>query len=259
MTSYQHTIEAALYKSPIKDDPNELYARVKSNRFLTIADVCRSAEERNKNAIVSASVMESVVKVFLDEMIYRLCDGFSIHTGAFSAAPKIRGVFHSPDEPFDPSRHRFLFEMHQGSDLRREIESVAVHIQGMAPGKAHVAQVVDAASQTTNDRLTPGNNLTVSGRNLKLVGPDEAVGVYFVCRNAAGDGTRVKVDAAALVINHPSKLIFIVPPLEEGVYHLEVVTQYGGNSKTVLKHPNTLLLDRLLTVTTTLPYERYQA
>jgi hypothetical protein len=246
MDKFQHIIEGELYDNPLTDDPNDLVARVKSNRSLRLVDICRSAAERNKDATMSAAAMESAVNIVFKEMIYRLCDGFSLNTGLFSAAPHIRGVFHSPDEPFDPARHRFLFEFQQGAELRKEIASVEVHIQGMAVSKAHIAQVVDVGSQTTNDRLTPGNNLRVAGREIKLAGSHADVGLYFVSQDAATFGDRIRVAPSAIVVNNPSELIFINPPFGGSTYHLEVVTQFTGSVR-LLKEPRTMVLDKLLT------------
>jgi hypothetical protein len=247
MDRFQHIIEGELYENPLTDDPNDFVARVKSNRSLRLADICKSAAERNKDATMSAAAMESAVNTVFDEMIYRLCDGFSINTGLFIAAPHIRGVFHSPDEQFDPTKHRFLFELQQGADLRKEIESVDVQIRGMAAGKAHIAQVFDVGSQTTNDQLTRGNNLRVNGREIKLAGEHTDVGIYFVSQDAGSFGTRIKVEPSAIVVNNPSELIFINPWFNEMTYHLEVVTQFSGTAR-LLNEPRSIVLERLLTV-----------
>ncbi|MDR1436500.1 MAG: DUF4469 domain-containing protein, partial [Candidatus Symbiothrix sp.] len=40
-----------------------------------------------------------MVNLWLREMAYRLCDGFSVNTGWFTAAVHIKGVFRSMDDP----------------------------------------------------------------------------------------------------------------------------------------------------------------
>jgi hypothetical protein len=45
------------------------------------------------------------VNHFFTEMIYQLCDGFSVNTGWFTVTAHIGGLFHSVKEIFDPKKH----------------------------------------------------------------------------------------------------------------------------------------------------------
>jgi hypothetical protein len=56
------------------------------------------------------------------------------------------------------------------------------------------------------------------------------------------------VDASDIVNNNPSELMIVIPMLAAGTYKVEVKTQFGGNSKQLLKEPRTALLDRVLSV-----------
>ncbi len=73
--------------------------------------------------------MEHTVNLFLKEMAYCLCDGFSINAGYFTAQTVIRGVFASANERFDPEKHSVLFDFQQGSLLRKELSNVEVDVQ----------------------------------------------------------------------------------------------------------------------------------
>jgi len=50
----------------------------------------------------------------------------------------------------------------------------------------------------------------------------------------------------AIVINNPSEIIILVPPLAAGKYKLEVTTQYAISS--LLREPRTIVFDKILTV-----------
>ena len=55
-------------------------------------------------------------------------------------------------------------------------------------------------------------------------------------------GTETKVTEDLWVTNDPSKLTFIIPAsLADGTYELKVTTQFGGNSKTLLKAPRSVM------------------
>jgi hypothetical protein len=107
-----------------------------------------------------------------------------------------------------------------------------------------IARVTDVKTGSVNDLLTPDRNLKISGYKLKIAGDDSANGVFFIDEN----GNRTQVDPTDIVSNNPSELMIIIPSLSQGTYHLEITTQYGGNTKTFLKEPRTTVFDRILTV-----------
>jgi hypothetical protein len=245
MSATLHKIKAWLYDNLLtQDNPNDYIARVHADRSLNVSDICESAVARG-GADVPAAAMEHAVNLFLKEMGYRLCDGFSVNTGWFTAGVHIRGVFDSPDENFDPKKHTLLFEFHQGATLRKELEQVGVDILGIAETGAVIAQVTDVKTGSINDMLTPDRNLKISGHKIKIAGDSETDGVYFVNQDTQ---QRSKVDVTDIVTNNPSEVIVVIPSLPAGTYYLEIVTQFVGHSKNLLKEPRTAAFDRILTV-----------
>jgi hypothetical protein len=238
-----HTIKAWLYENLLTDNKNAYTARVKAERSLSVRDLCASAVERG-GADIGAPAMEHAVDLFHKEMVYRLCDGFSVNTGWYHASIHIKGVFPSPTEPFDPGKHSVVVEFRQGVDLRKELGMVSVDIAGKAEAAFFITEVMDLRTGSVNDLVTPGRNAKISGRKLKVQGHDPSCGVYFV--NAA-DGARVKVDPVDIVENQHNHLLIITPPLSAGTYHIEVTTQYTSGPR-ALKAPRTTVFDRLLTV-----------
>ena len=243
MSKTRHTIKAYLYDNLLTPDPNDFTARVSSERSLSVADICHSAATRG-GADVSDAAMSHAVELFLKEMAYRLCDGFAVNTGYFTAVPVVRGVFLNPNETFDPQRHTLQFQFTQGELMRREIEDVEVKIMGVAETGLYIGQVEDMKSRTVNEVLTPGFNLRVTGTKLRVVGDKPGVGIF--CRETATN-TATKVDEGDIVINNPSELMIIIPALPAGTYQLEVTTQYSTGNK-LLKEVRSAVFDRPLTV-----------
>jgi hypothetical protein len=241
-----HKIRAYLYNNALtKETLNDYIARVSSERSLNISDICQSAVSRG-GADVSATSMEHSVNLFLKEMGYRLCDGFSINTGWFTAATHIRGVFNSPTETFHSEKHTVLFEFHQGALLRKELETVTVEILGVAETGIVIAQVTDIKTGSVNDIITPNRNLRISGHKLKIAGDETINGVCFINQDTQ---ERTRVDASDLVTNNPSELVIVTPALTQGTYKLEITTQYSNDKMHLLKVPRTGVFDRILTVT----------
>ena len=243
MSKTRHTIKAYLYDNLLTPDPNDFTARVSSERSLSVADICHSAATRG-GADVSDAAMSHAVELFLKEMAYRLCDGFAVNTGYFTAMPVVRGVFLNPNETFDPQRHTLQFQFTQGELMRREIEDVEVKFMGVAETGLYIGQVEDMKSRTVNEVLTPGFNLRVTGTKLRVVGDKPGVGIFF---RETATNTATKVDEGDIVVNNPSELMIIIPALPAGTYQLEVTTQYSMG-KQWLKEPRTSVFEKTLTV-----------
>ncbi|MDR0427715.1 MAG: DUF4469 domain-containing protein [Dysgonamonadaceae bacterium] len=247
MANILHRIKAYLYENPLtKENPNDLVARVDSEVSLTVKDIAESAALRG-GADISASAMEHATNLWLKEMAYRLCDGFSINTGWFTASVHIRGTFDSPLEHFNPDKHRVLFEFHQGSELRKELSTVTVEVLGLAEVGAVIAQVVDMKTGSVDDLLTPNGNLKITGQKIKVVGDEPGVGILF--RSMEDPDATYTVDPLDIVINNPSELMIVLPYLPPDSYKLEITTQYSGNKRQLLNQPRTAVFDRILNVT----------
>jgi len=237
-----HTIKAALYDNVLTPNTNDFMARVSSERSLNVKDVCRAAKTRG-GADISADAMEHAVNLFLKEMGYSLCDGFSINTGWFTASVSIKGVFDSPTEKFNAAKHTVMFDFKQGSLLRKELGAVTVNITGVADTSAYIAQATDVKTGSVNDMLTPGRNLRISGSKIKIDGENPENGVFFVNQETQ---ERTRVDITDVATNNPSEVMIIIPELAAGAYRLEIVTQYSSGKN--LKQPRKAAFDRVLTV-----------
>lgn len=243
METVQHKIQAYLYANLFSNDnPNDYIARTSSERSLNVKQICEAAVVRG-GADVSTAAMEHAVELFLKEMAYQLCDGFSVNTGYFTGNTVIRGVFDSPREKFNANKHNILFQFHQGEKLRAEIPHVEVDIMGIVDNITLIQQVTDVKTGSVNDVITTERNLKIVGNKLKVTGDNVANGVFFIDQ---ATGERVKVDASEMVVNNPSELIVVVPALSQGAYLLEVVTQYAGTN--VLKAPRIATFKKELTV-----------
>ena len=242
MTNILHRIKATLFLNWLTDDPNDYSARVVSERSLSISEICSSAVNRG-GAATTAEAMEHNVNLFLKEMGYQLCDGYSVNAGYFTATTLIKGVFNSPTETFNAQKHSIQFLFNQGETLRKELANVQVDITGVSDSSITVAQVTDVKTGSVNDLLTPNRNLKIKGYKLKLAGENPNVGVYFVNQST---NERTKVAADDIVTNNPSELVIVTPELAPGTYTLEVTSQFTNSN--LLKDPRTSVFEKILTV-----------
>jgi hypothetical protein len=243
MATILHRIRAILIPNLLTKDPDDFYAKVISERTLSIDDICDSAVGRG-NAPTTKEAMKINVELFLKEMGYLLKDGYSVNTGYFTVTPYIKGVFKSIKDKFDRVRHSLYFLFGQGEILRKESSEVEVEITGVGEAGIVIVEVVDVKTGSVNDRITPDRNLRIKGSKLKLAGENPNVGVYFV--NEA-TGETVKVEADEIVDNKPSGLMVVVPQLKAGLYLVQVTTQFSSGSA-LLKEPRTVTFDKTLNV-----------
>ena len=241
---FLHKLKVYLFPNQLTEDPNDLSARVSSERTLDVKNICRQAVTRG-GASTSAETMEHNVNLFHKEMAYQLANGMAVNTGYYTAVAKVTGVFNKVNESFDPEKHQVSFQFNQGSILRKEIPYIEVEVMGLADTALFIDQVTDVKTGSVNDLLTPNRNLRIGGTKLKVVGEKPEVGVYFVNQ---GTQVRTKVDESDFVTNNPSELIIVTPALPKGEYLLEVTTQFSGNTKIFLREARTAVLDKVLTV-----------
>ncbi len=240
----QHKIRAYLYDNVLtKNNPNDYTARTVSERSLNVKQICETAVSRG-GADMTAAAMEHAAELFLKEMAYQLCDGYSINTGYFTAGTQIRGKFDSLDETFDSKKHSLIFSFNQGKKLKSEIPNIGIDILGIANAISSISQITDIKTGSINDLMTPNRNLKIRGTKIKISGNDTTNGIFFV--NATSN-ERIKAQTDDIVVNKPSELIIIIPDLPKGNYYLEVATQYTG-SKILLKKARAIQFDKILRI-----------
>lgn len=240
----QHKIKAKLHNNVLTENPDDFIAKVISDKSLDIKDIALSAEQRG-GANVSAEAMEHSVNLWFKEMAYQLCDGFSVNTGWFMAAPKIKGVFSSPTESFTIGKHSISFDIKQGQLLRQELENIEIEILGVADSSAAIMQVKDIKTGNINSIITPNHNLFINGNKIKIAGESEHNGVWFI--NSQTE-ERIKVDSSDIIGNNPSELLILMPGLPAGTYTLEVITQFSATNGKLVKEPRAAIFGKLLTV-----------
>jgi hypothetical protein len=148
MEAILHRIKAWLFPNALTtEDPNDFTARVSSEKSLNVRQVCETAVARG-GADVSAAAMNHSVELWLKEMAYQLCDGFSINCGWFTVSVHIKGVFNSPNGHYRPEKHAVSFEFHQGATLRKLIASIVVDILGVADSGSHCRRLYFGSNDT---------------------------------------------------------------------------------------------------------------
>ncbi|GHU02175.1 hypothetical protein FACS1894147_03500 [Spirochaetia bacterium] len=236
-----HKLEAFLYPNYLGKGDGEFVARAKAEAPLYIKDYCASAKIRG-GFIGKVDDLEEYANLILNEAVYQLLDGFSVHFGDFfSLHCRIGGTYHGERDKIDPENIQITFRAHK--HLKDLLTHVVVQNEGLAGTGAFIDEIVDVYTNTLNSALTPGQMLHIMGHKIKTEGEGEAVGVWFINQDAGKQRTKV---SGNLGINKGTEVMVMIPPLVPGTYKLEIVTGFSGS--TALKEPRTIAAEPLLQV-----------
>jgi hypothetical protein len=112
-----HRIRVKLHRSNLPRARGAYYARPANEAALSVEKVAAVLKNRGRFTGSYPDVVQHV-RLFFEEMAYQLCDGYAVNTGWFLVQPVIGGLFETPDEGFDPKKHRVRFRFRAGPRLR---------------------------------------------------------------------------------------------------------------------------------------------
>ena len=116
--------------------------------------------------------------------------------------------------------------MTAGTLLRDAVTKVKCEKTEAAGTDPYITEVTDIVSGKTNEVLTKGGVVQITGSRLKFDAKDTAQGIFFVPETGA------PVRASVIAENKPARLMAIIPAdLAAGTYYIEVRTKIIGSSQ----------------------------
>ncbi|WP_455639576.1 DUF4469 domain-containing protein [Parabacteroides sp.] len=207
--------------------------------------LCRFAVTRGKSKFTESELRSAYNDLFsvAQDEVY---SGSTVEFGFCTNSLGVDGPFIGPGAKFDPAKNSVNLRCTPRSVFRKDLDNISVIVGEIKEGLPTISRVTDVYTQSVNDKLTPGNSLNGEGNRIKIVGTEgNTIGFFFV--NAETEA-ETAVPITSVSRNDPSYFTFIIPALADGKYYLDIATQYGGNSKTLLKEPRRNRLPYLLTV-----------
>ena len=104
-----------------------------------------------------------------------LLNGMRVNNGLFEAVPQCRGLVRGT--AWDPEANEIYVNFTQGKELREAIADVVVNVIGEKGAAMYLSSSLDAATGLGLFNATAGANLTLTGKNIKVVGDDPSVGI----------------------------------------------------------------------------------
>lgn len=206
-----------LYKNPFTpDDPETRLARP--------VDVIINSRENLINeitgpgSILKPTETNAVIDNYWQRIIHYLREGEGYADEYIRTRFGISGMFQSEDDQFDPARHEVLISVVPKGTITEIAEDISVGKLAGGRVAPEIDKVNDWASGTSDDILTPGDVLEITGNNLKIHDNLEEEGVFFIHQSDDGE-----TEAARIHTNEPKTLTLRIPEeLETDTYRLEV-------------------------------------
>lgn len=184
-------------------------------------------EMRKQDTGLRPETIAHVVDLFQRTVQDLVLSGHSVNTGLFHAVVQFQGVVDKGT--WDPQKNKAYVLFTQDKMLRDHLNDTPVKIMGEKGSPAYIIATEDTATHATDRTATPGRTFRLKGKNIKVAGPDERVGIYLT----DAEGNQCKLPEELVVKNTPSEVIVLLPVnLTEGAYELHIVTQFcrGGHT-----------------------------
>ncbi|WP_455638434.1 DUF4469 domain-containing protein [Parabacteroides sp.] len=211
----------------------------------SIEDLCKFAA-LNKSKF-SASELLTAYNEIKEQAKQELYNSSTVEFGFFNNALGVDGALIGPSPKFDPAKNSVVIRATTLAEIRKELNEISVIVNKIEEGMPTISTVTDVVTGIVNKTLTPSGNLNGTGKRLRIVGDEgKPVGFFFV---NADNESETPVPMTSVSRNEPANFSFTIPNLSAGSYYLDIATQYGGNSKRLVKEVRRNRFPYLLTVT----------
>ena len=218
-------LPVALYKnSMLADTKASYYAQTITRGICSDEDIANDIIVSGLNDGLTKEQILRLLNVTRNARLARLLDGYAVDDGIKRSLLHVKGGFDSESDTFSRERHSVdisSYTTHAAKQVLAEIKPVI----RLGNARHPVITAVRDVKSKSADTLTKGGYLEIRGKNIRIYGDDQEVGLYFV--NEQDSSKTVRLSADDLGINKPTCLACVVPAeLEAGTYRIQVATQF---------------------------------
>ncbi|MBC8081749.1 MAG: DUF4469 domain-containing protein [Hymenobacter sp.] len=219
-------IRYSLIENKLTAAPDDYRGQVQHNASVSIEEML------GKIARPGSTITAAEGLAFWEELsqaiVAEVQAGNRVVSDLFVVSLGLTGTFDSSQDRFDSARHQLRVRVAPGLRLRRAEQGLSVEQVRADTVQPRPDALEDFASDTTNDRLSPGGMARLTGERLKFEPTDATQGVFLLAAN--GPETRV----TQVKTNRPGELLFGIPAaLPAGQYR--VVVRAKGKDSMLLR------------------------
>lgn len=172
-------LKYSLVDNPLTDDPNDCRAQVQEYRRKRIEDIVTQLTVAG--SILKDTECIAVINGFLKTLAHNLSEGVGFDSDYLTLTHSVAGVFADKNDRFDPNRHQVKLNLRTGEPMKTALQQVKVEKVDATLSVPEISAVYDWNSRTTNQQLTAGGSVDISGRWLKVTNPEDTTqGVFLV-------------------------------------------------------------------------------
>ena len=217
-------LKYSLRENLLTPAPDDYMAQAQDVRSYTLDEIIDLMMD--KGTTITRADVAATLQVYGEVCASLIKDGSALNTPLFNTALTIAGVFNGANDSLDKKRHTVNLNMTAGTLLRDAVTKVKCEKTEAAGTDPYITEVTDIVSGKTNEVLTKGGIVQITGSRLKFDAKDASQGIFFVPE------TGNPVRASVIAENKPARLMAIIPAdLAAGTYYIEVRTKIIGSSQ----------------------------
>ena len=217
-------LKYSLRENLLTPAPDDYMAQAADVRSYTLDEIIDLMME--KGTTLTRADVAATLQVYGEVVSAIIKDGSAVNTPLMNTSMSISGVFDGANDSFDKKRHTVNLNITAGTLLRDAVTKVKCEKTEAAGTDPYITEVTDIVSGKTNEVLTKGGIVQITGSRLKFDAKDASQGIFFVPE------TGNPVRASVIAENKPARLMAIIPAdLAAGTYYIEVRTKIIGSSQ----------------------------
>ena len=217
-------LKYSLRENLLTPAPDDYMAQAQDVRSYTLDEIIDLMMD--KGTTITRADVAATLQVYGEVCASLIKDGSALNTPLFNTALTIAGVFNGANDSFDKKRHTVNLNITAGTLLRDAVTKVKCEKTEGVSTDPYITEVTDIVSGKTNEVLTKGGIVQITGSRLKFDAKDASQGIFFVPE------TGNPVRASVIAENKPARLMAIIPAgLKAGTYYIEVRTKISSSPK----------------------------
>ena len=226
--------------------PNPVGQEPANERIFTPIHRGRADKERLVDEIMALhpGLERETIRMVIDlenrVVLDLLLEGVRVNNGLFEAHVACRGTVEGGI--WQEGHNQLYLNFRPTRATASELDAVRVKVSGPRGSAIHIASTEDLSTGATDHTATAGQGFRLTGKDLKLVGPEPEAGLTLTDR----DGHSTRIAATDILCNYPKQLLLILPKsLTPGEYTLTLRTFYSKSAR-VLKTARKVSVDLMI-------------
>lgn len=209
-----------------KNDPDDYYPKVREIEYVTEDQLINDIAI--PGSILKETELRAVLLRVFQQLVNYMKESRGFKNQFIVIKPGLNGKAYSDNEQWDDDKHNKYASALLGAPFQAAAQEMELEWVSDTKEAPVIEEVYDRKSKTTNQKLTPGHTIKISGSQLKIHTHVAGQGLFLV-NQTSGIEHPVELEE-----NYPSQLRADVPDnLPIGSYQLKITNTKTSVTKTL--------------------------